>query len=280
MNIKKRDSTKTELIYTNTYLAFCKIMSGELKNELISEFMRTNSSVDSTFDNDIEDNKPQSGNNSLACMRLFEGVCKMTKDIYEVGLKTILNQIRNTLLIEVTYGDFTYDFLKKTERDSTVIILTNLYKSEERQKENPLLPTLKGHTVKEIENTIYYQWYFDRFYYVINTYNAFCQYASYLHHDLNDSFNTILFKAIREEIEPKLPLDSTASSINGNFKYIIYGNVIIVYMFQPLFAPIRTKSEKRKIEDENEAGFQDLIDSYAFSDEGVFPCDIYISDYL
>ena len=273
-----------KVMYTNTYPLFLKLMNFRNKGESLSEAIYEAFIVAKLPVNNFWN---ASSNVFNAYVNLRKSICysflnERIKEIYLNGQRYLLKEYDGVRHIEVFYCGFLYSFLTDFHEDKEVVVLTDFYKPEDRKNENLLLSSINGKSFIDDNEPVHYM----RTQYntiIINTYNAFCNFANYLNRPQEKSLNKELFQdfMINHSVMFGIPMGNE-KMFGDSFNYIEFDNVVILFDFIVEF------SEKDKMlleemlaeEDDDmwadgEAAMQELIDSYAFADEGIFPSGDY-----
>ena len=270
-----------KVMYTNTYPLFLKLMNCREKGERLSEaiydaFLAANLPVHDFW------NAPSpvlSASFSFRKNICYSFLVNRIKEIYLNGERSLLKEYDGVCHVEVSYCGFLYSFLTDFHANKEVVVLTDFYKKVDRKNENLLLTSINGtsfvdnnepiHYVRTKHNTI-----------IINTFNAFCNYAHYLNRPCEKDFNKILFHDFMFTHSVTFGIPMRNNKIPGDrFNYIIFDNVVIIFDFIINFS----ENEQKIIneindsfsEDDGSDAMQELIDSYAFADEGIFPSSDY-----
>ena len=273
-----------EVLFTNTYALFKKVANSKKRGESLSECMSYTLSQSSYVTGDFFEMK------SSDIMRYFgkeklhqKNLVKQIEQIYYYGIHTVLETSvdQKTKLIEVSFNGYFYSFLVDfREFKRNVVILTNFYSSVERTSINHLFAEYSVYC-EEIHSVRHGRLK------VINTYDAFCSYASYQNAHLTRELNKKLFPEFLKENGMRLQYDTTLNEndkiAETRFSYVQFRNAVIMYEFVPVVVvspvcQIVSVEEEYEEDDydyleDNISTLRDLEEWGAFTDEGIYPSD-------
>lgn len=295
--------TVNKILFTNTYALFRKVMAYKKRGESLSECMNYSLSqspyvVDSFFEMSSSVAMGYFNKNSQLH---YKALVKQIEEIYCNGthymLETSLDQ--KTKLIEVFFNGYFYSFLVDFRVGKQhVVILTNFYSPQERCSVNHLFANQTYS--REIHSARYGNLT------IINTYNAFCNYATYCHSPLHSGLNKVFFPEFLKENGIRfqynnMTLNENDKVIGTRFSYVQFRNAVIIYEFEantpivevkgPIYPVVSAvpvvvsncpviKNESYEEEDRdyiedmwNESTLRDLEEWGAFTDEGIYPSD-------
>ncbi len=297
--------TVNKILFTNTYALFRKVMADKKRGESLSECMNYSLSkspyvVDNFFEMSSSIAMGYFNKNSKLH---YKALVEQIEEIYCNGthymLETSLDQ--KTKLIEVFFNEYFYSFLVDFRVGKQhVVILTNFYSQQERYSVNRLFAN--NTYCQKVNSTRYGKLT------IINTYNAFCNYAAYCHSSLHRDLNKVFFPEFLKENGIRFQYNNMALNENDKiigtrFSYVQFRNAVIIYEFEanagivevkgPIYPVVQAvpvaipvvvsncpviKNEPYEEEDmdyieENEAALRDLEEWGAFTDEGIYPSD-------
>ena len=154
------------------------------------------------------------------------------ENIFNFGEQEILQQDKNTQLIDVISDNYVYTFLFDFVRK--VAVLTNFCTVEESYSEQPILT--------EYVNDEAFKYFYSIIYtntYIVNTYEPFCNYAKFIDMGLDRKLNYDFFNLAKAQIKGE-NFNTATVRIKGQmpdefiyqFDYIMFNELIILYNFE------------------------------------------------
>ena len=228
-----------EVMFTNSYLLFFKLMRCKKEKEPLNECME---STFTQFGLTAEDYRYMGssvsgyvfGKNSEKC---YTSLVAEIKKIYCSGKHTVLNRNfdQSILLEEVEYRGYLYSFLVDRHVSKNVVILLDFYTQEERKTEDILFTSIDGVSHLQRNKAVHYRKIMGGKYCIINTYNAFCSFAHVKNENLHIGLNAPFFNEFFEENLWKFQEGVLGISKEQNrmddFNYVKFGNMIVIFNY-------------------------------------------------